>query len=154
MGVRRQGGAGVGRLVACVAVLVACWAMVGEARAAVPASSSGGGYTVRFGADSTSGSVGQAWEAVSRSGGRLRSGTNGFGAYFVIGNTGVDPQLGDRQGWTLALPTGVRLTTFSLDVSTGSWIARRWTSGLRYTLAATDANGTVLGDPFLSCQPM
>ena len=126
---------------------------VGDADAVVPVSSSGGAYTVRSGADGTSPSGGQPWEGVSRAGGRLRGGSNGLGAYFVRGDSGVDPQFGDRQGWRLALPSGVRLTTFSLNVSTGSWVPGRWTSGLRYTLAATDADGRVLGSPFLQCQP-
>src|SRR4051794_25141572 len=147
-----RGEQGVKRVIWCFVVL-ACLGFGADARAAVPGSSSGGEYTVRFGAESTSGSVGQPWEGVSRSGGRLHGGTNGFGTYFVIGDTGSDPQRGDRQGWTVALPPGVRLTTFSVDVKTGSWVARRWTGGLRYTLAATDADGTVLGAPFVSCQP-
>jgi hypothetical protein len=139
--------------VLCVVAGVLAMALAGNAGAAVPQATSGGTYTVRIGADSTTASIGEPWEGVSRAGGRLRAGSNGFGAYFVIGNTGSDPQLGDREAWTLTLPSGVRLATFSADVSTGSWVGRRWTSGLRYTLAATDADGNVLGAPFLTCQP-
>jgi hypothetical protein len=145
----------VGRFARYVLVLVAglLAANGGTASAAVPASSSGGGYTVRIGADSTTAAIGETWEDVSRAGGRLRGGTNGFGAYFVIGNLDLDPQFGDREGWRLTLPSGVRLGTFSLDVRTGAWVGHRWTSGLRYTVSARDGDGALLGEPFLSCQP-
>jgi hypothetical protein len=141
------------RRLALVGALV--WICVGSvpAGATVPPPSSGGAYTVRIGADRTGLSQGEPWLSDSHAGGRLRGGTNGFGAYYVIGNTGADPQLGDREGWRLTVPSGVRLTSFSIDLSTGSWVGSRWTSGLRYTLSATDAGGTVLGSPLLSCQP-
>src|SRR4051794_10374144 len=108
MGISGDGGSGaMGRGCACAAAAVlACLVVVVPAEGAVPPPSSGGSYTVRFGADGTSPSGGQAWEGVSRAGGRLRGGSNGFGAYYVIGNTGEDPQFGDRQGWVMALPTG------------------------------------------------
>src|SRR3954447_5413172 len=149
------GRAGMRRLVGCVVALlcasVCVW--VGRAEASVPLPSSGGGYTVRIGADSTTSSPGEAWEAISRSGGHLRSGSDGFGLFYVMGDVGADPQFGDRQGWRLTVPSGVRLTTFSVDVSSGSWIGRGWTSGLRYALVATDGDGTELGSPFLACRP-
>src|SRR3954454_1956865 len=136
-----------------IVALALCASSAGTADASVPAGSSGGAYTVRIGADRTGFSTGEAWQMIDRAAGRLHAGSNGFGAYFVIGNTSEDPHLGDHVGWKLSVPPGVRLTTFSADVSTGSWVARRWTSGLRYTLAARDADGAVLGSPFLTCQP-
>jgi hypothetical protein len=144
------------RRIAC-AVAVAAGVMAAGfgavAEGAVPPASTGGTYTVRLGVDRTDGRPGQRWEMIDASGGRLRAGDNGFGSFFVMGNTGVDPELGDREGWRLDVPAGVRLTSFSVDLSTDSWVGRRWTSGLRYTLSATDASGAAIGDPFVSCEP-
>lgn len=145
----------MGRLILWIATaaLAVGAAVPVAASAAVPPTGSGGGYTVRIGADSTGFSPGEQWENMSRSGGRLQAGSNGAGAFFVMGNTGVDPQQGDYEGWRLPVPAGVRLDRLSIDTTTGSWVGQRWTSGLRYTLSARDGQGEPLGEPFLQCQP-
>lgn len=137
-----------------VALALAALAVgTGTAGAAVPGTSSGGSYTVAIGAERTGFSNGEGWQGIDLAAGRLRPGANGFGAFYVIGNTGEDPHGGDRAGWKLTVPTGLTLKTFSADVGTGSWVGQRWTSGLRYTLAAHGADGAQVGAPFLACEP-
>src|SRR4051794_26527541 len=116
------------RTIACAVALAASLMAVGTAQAEGPEPSTGGSYTVRLGVDRTDGRPGQRWEMIDASGGRMRAGDNGFGAFFVMGNTSVDPEVGDREGWRLDVPTGLRLTSFSVDVSTDSWVGQRWTS--------------------------
>lgn len=137
----------------CLAASVgASVAASSPARASVPDASRGGRYTIQIGQHNRDGLPGESWSSFNESGGRLKVGDNGYGAYYVKGTINDDPQSGDRAGWRLTAPPGLRMRTASLDAFWDVGVAGRWISGMRYSITARDAGGTAVGDPLVTCE--